>query len=146
MLSPIRLREARHLRDAMAELPADGWAHGDYRSYNVLYEARTQHVQVIDWEYAGRAWRGSDLLAMWACLDNPEVTDVLLEAVLADRTPAEAPDVGLVLLWSTVRLLAEQVTGSSMRERDHARIGRVMARVARARGLARELGTVLPKP
>lgn len=146
VLSPLRVREARFLRDAVAALPADGWAHGDYRTYNVLYDAQQQRVHLVDWEYAGRAWRGSDLLALWACLDQPEVADVLLEAVLADRGPNEAPDVGLVLLWSAVRILAEQVTGSRVRDRDRARVARVKARVSRARTLARELGTEVPGP
>ena len=143
-LSPLRLREARALRDAVARLPADGWAHGDFRTYNVLYDSRTQLVQVVDWEYAGRAWRGSDLLALWACVEDPDVAGVLLDAVLTQHGPARAPEVGLVLLWSCVRMLAEQTTGTPLRSRDRDRVARVDARVSRARVLAAELGTVLP--
>lgn len=144
LLSPLRVGEARAVRNAALALPSDGWAHGDYRTYNVLYDSDAQQVHLVDWEYVGRAWRGSDLLSLWAGTDKPEVADVLLESVLADRSPAETADVGLMLMWSCVRVLAEQVTGGPMYARDRERIARVNARVARARNLARDLGTVLP--
>ncbi len=139
-LSPLRVRKALALKRSLADLPADGWVHGDYRTHNVLYDATRQQVSVIDWDHAGRGWRGSDLLALWAGVHERAVADVLLEAVLEDRAPEEAPTVGRVLLWSCVRVLAEQVTAQPMSRRDREVVARVRRRVALARSIAHDLG------
>ncbi len=140
VLSPLRVREALALKRDLADLPADGWVHGDYRTANVLYDAEHGRVNVIDWDYVGRGWRGSDLLALWAGVHERAVADVLLEAVLADRAPGEAPTVGRLLLWSCVRVLAEQVTAQPLSHRDRVVVRRVRARVALARSICHDLG------
>lgn len=131
--SPLSLREFRAVRAEADQLPRSTLAHNDFHVGNVLHDAGSGTVHVIDFEYLAPAPPHSDALSLWPDLARTADRERLLDAVVAGADRAELPAIGLLLHWSALRLLAFRATGEPRSRQDRAQVEIAAQRVAEAR-------------
>ena len=107
-----------------ALLRSDVLTHGDFDTRNVLFDADSETIHVVDWEFLGYAPRLTDVAMLWTTLERHEDRR-LLEKLLAERLdgPQQA-ELALLMRWMSLRLLVEVLTWSPVRGRDLPRIER----------------------
>jgi aminoglycoside phosphotransferase len=132
--SPLSPAEFRSARTAVARLPRDTLAHGDYVLHNILFDAGRASVTVIDWEFLNYAPAGFDLCVLWPRLPEAEDRDRVLDAALA-AVPNHAA-LGVLHHWLAVRYLADLVTRPPRSQWSQERIEQAVRRLSEARAHA----------
>lgn len=127
---PVPLRDFVGLRRAFRSLPREVLAHGDFHPRNVLFNRGSGVTTVIDWEFVALAPRHSDLLLLWARLEERDDRQLVLEEVLKAGTDRE--QVALLHQWLAVRCVADMVTKLHPRDWPAERLSRSLERVAEA--------------
>lgn len=131
-------REFLAVRRSAFALSSDTMSHGDYHRKNLLFVAASGRIVVVDWEYAGLAPRGTDLLTMW-----PQTRDVDDRAALLDAALVRSGDrraTAVLHHWLAIRWFAEVATGAPRSRLDAEKIARARRRVTEARAHARAWG------
>ena len=95
-------------RGEAAELPATELSHGDFQTDNLLWDARTKQLHVVDWDYAAPAAEGTDLLTLWVHVTDDAARDRVLEAALAQARDRRA--VGVLAHWLALRFVGDVVS------------------------------------
>jgi aminoglycoside phosphotransferase len=116
-LDPRRFIEARR---AASQLSHDTLSHGDFHPNNVLFDAQTARVTVIDWSYLGFQPLHSDLIYFWTRLADTED-----RALLADRLVETSDDpfhLAILLRWISIRSFAEMLADVPWGKRDRAKL------------------------
>ena len=137
----VPLGELRAVRAAARRLPMAEVGHGDLRVANVVMDAELGRMVVLEWTGVAAGPRHRDLLTLWATTAQEEDRARIAGEVRARTAGWEAPDVGV--LWHAVAL--EQLVARLVRpdRGDGLDAAFARARLAEARGLARELGSPL---
>lgn len=131
--SPLNLMEFTRVRAEAAEFPRDTTVHGDFHQGNVLSDGGTA-VTVVDFEFVGPGSAGSDIADLWTDLPDVHDRERLLEGGLA-AMPGREEQLLTLLHWSTLRHLADLVSGVPRRNWDRPQIDQARGRVAEIREL-----------
>lgn len=121
--------EYRSIKRAVAGLPKDRLAHGDFRPNNVLFDRKQRSVTVVDWEDLAYRPAHYDLCSLWPRLASGSDRDIVLHAALAESTDRAA--LGLLHHWLSLHDLANHVTKPKLRSADN--IAAAKERVAESR-------------
>ena len=132
--SPLSPGEFRSARAAVARLPRDTLAHGDYVLHNILFDSARARVTVIDWEFLNYAPAGFDLCVLWPRLPEAQDRERVLDAAL-DAVPDRSA-LGVLHHWLAVRYLADLVTRVPRPQWSRERIGQAVRRLSEARANA----------
>jgi hypothetical protein len=137
----VPLGELRAVRAAARRLPMAEVGHGDLRVANAVMDAELGGLVVLEWTGVVVGPRHRDLLTLWATTAQEEDRALIAEEVRVRTAGWEAPDVGV--LWHAVAM--EQLVARLVRpdRGDGLDAAFARARLAEARGFARELGSPL---
>ena len=122
--------EYRSLKRAVAGLPKDRLAHGDFRPNNVLFDRMQRSVTVVDWEDLAYRPAHYDLCSLWPRLASEVDRDMVLDAALAKSTDRAA--LGLLHHWLSVHDLANFVTKPELRSAENIAAAKERAAESRA--------------
>lgn len=114
----VPIRRFAAARAAVAALPDDGMAHGDYHPGNLLLAG--DRLVVVDWEFLAPAPAGVDVMRLWTTARTPAERTAVREAVLADADDARRHRLGVVGRWLALRALAEAANDGPSEDRDLA--------------------------
>ena len=134
---PVSVRAFLAARHAVAAIPSDTLAHGDFIPSNLPFDRAAGVIHVVDWEMLGFAPACTDLLTLWPHLLDSDDRAALLEAALVRARDRRA--LGAVHRWLTVRAVADLVT-APRKGRDAARVATLMERVREATTNAKAWG------
>lgn len=105
-------------RAAAAALPRDAIAHGDFHLGNLLTAGG--RLACVDWEFLGPAPVGTDLLRLWATLEDPQLRDLVRELLFSQVPSAGHPNLAVLARWIAIRSLAEAASEPDGFERARA--------------------------
>lgn len=132
------LTSFRAVRRAASALPTGPVAHNDYTYRNVLHLA-AGGLCLVDWEYLGPAPRYTDELRLWTTLRREDDRQLLMELLLRRADKGQRSHIGLLSLWLSLRLRAENVAAPRP-DRDPADAAHAAEVLVEAKRIARELG------
>ena len=103
-LTPGAFLRARREYQALAD---HTWAHGDFYVRNLV--SVEGEFAVVDWEFAGSHPRFTDHVRFWSLLPGA-LRPYAMDQMMADRTPRELRQLGVVIGWLGIRILAENLS------------------------------------